>query len=50
MDKNQALQNLFAAARQARLSADEHAIIQKSVEILADAIKDDDKDKTSPDK
>ena len=39
MNKEQALANLYNAARLARLSADEHAVILESAKILQEAIK-----------
>ena len=35
----QALNNLYAAARMAPLTAEQHDLIRKSVEILAEALK-----------
>jgi hypothetical protein len=39
MTNEQALQNLYAAARQAQLKADEHELIRKCAEQIAEALK-----------
>jgi hypothetical protein len=39
MTNEQALQNLYAAARQAPLKADEHDLVRKCAEQIAEALK-----------
>jgi hypothetical protein len=39
MTNEQALQNLYAAARQAQLKAEEHELIRKCAEQIAEALK-----------
>ena len=42
MTTEQALNNLYAAARRAALSADEHDIVRKSAELILEALKPED--------
>jgi len=39
MNTNEALANLYAAARQAPLKADDHELIRKCAEAIAEALK-----------
>ena len=39
MNNEQALQNLYAASRAAQLNADQHEMLRKCAEMLAEALK-----------